>query len=275
MTTTAVRNPVSSTHPPPKTNPTATKSYRIPTSIQLIFPILVITFLYWVPESPRWLLRRSKPIQCSNALRLLHANDKSYTPDADVQTLQFSLAVEAAQTAESSWWDLVRDPVERRKVLYSAGALVAQQINGIQWFYYFGTVFSQAIGLDDPFLMTIIVFLIQIVTVFVAVLVAHRIPRRPLLLGTTIIMMVSIFVVGCLGIPNGGQNVSRAAGKVIITFVIVEITAFNFAWGPLGWTIVSIAFCSSPLAACLFTTDFPSPRPPKWPSAVTATKFTP
>ncbi|KAE8337058.1 hypothetical protein BDV24DRAFT_167724 [Aspergillus arachidicola] len=60
---------------------------------------------------------------------------------------------------------------------------------------------------------------------------------RPLLLITTGITGVSIFVVGCLGIPGG--EVSHILGKVIISFVIIEITAFNLAWGPLGWTIAS------------------------------------
>jgi hypothetical protein len=105
----------------------------------------------------------------------------------------------------------------------------------------FGTVFSQAIGLEDTFLMNIIVFPIQIVTVLAAVFCANKIPRRPLLLTTTLIMTASIFIVSCLGIP--GSDVSSTFGKVIITFVIIEITAFNFAWGPLGWTIVS-AVCA-------------------------------
>jgi len=148
-------------------------------------------------------MRRSKTDRCDAALRLLHKDEKQYSPDTDMITIKSSLAAEAELSAESSWWDLVRDPIERRKVIYSAGALVAQQINGIQWFYYFGTVFSKAIGLDDPFLMTIIVFVIQVVVVFIAVLFANKIPRRPLLLATTAIMTVSIFIVGCLGIPGG------------------------------------------------------------------------
>jgi sugar porter (SP) family MFS transporter len=217
---------------------TTTASYRIPTAVQLIFPLLVLAFLYFVPESPRWLMRRSKEERCGSALRLLHKDDKTYTADEDMMTIRGSLAAEAEQSAESSWSDLIKDPIERRKVIYSAGALVAQQINGIQWFYYFGTVFSQAIGLEDPFLMSIIVFTIQIVTVLAAVFCANKIPRRPLLLTTTLIMTASIFIVGCLGIP--GSDVSPAFGKVIISFVIIEITAFNFAWGPLGWTIVSV-----------------------------------
>lgn len=220
---------------------TTTAAYRIPMAVQLIFPLLVLTFLWWVPESPRWLLRKGKGEKCDDALRLIHREDKTYSSHADMLALQKDIDDEAALAKDSSWLDLVRDPIERRKVVYSAGALIAQQINGIQWFYYFGTVFSQAIGLDDPFLMTLIVFIIQVVVVFAAVLCANKIPRRPLLLVTTGIMTISIFIVGCLGIPGG--EVTETFGKVIISFVIIEITAFNFAWGPLGWTIVSSYPC--------------------------------
>lgn len=116
---------------------TTTAPYCIPTAVQLIFPLLVLAFLWWVQESPRWLLRRSKDTKCDVALRLLHKEDNSYTTQADMTTIRSSLAAEAEQTAESSWLDLLKDPVERRKLIYSAGALNAQQINSTQWFYYF------------------------------------------------------------------------------------------------------------------------------------------
>ncbi|KFY91625.1 hypothetical protein V500_04567 [Pseudogymnoascus sp. VKM F-4518 (FW-2643)] len=198
----------------------STVAYRVPMAVQVVFPVIVLAGLWWVPESPRWLLRKGKQESARRALR----------PTQDIDD-------EALKAAESSWMDLIRDPIERRKVLYSAGALIAQQINGIQWFYYFGTVFSKAIGLEDPFLMTLIVFIIQVVVVFIAVLCANKLLRRPLLLITTGLMTVSIFVVGCLGIP--GNTPSPVIGKIIFAFIIIEITAFNFAWGPLGWTIAS------------------------------------
>jgi hypothetical protein len=213
-----------------------TAAYRIPMAVQLIFPLLVLAFLWWVPESPRWLLRKRKAEAAKRSLLLVNQDNKSYVVDEDLTALRNDLESEDLLAEQSSWKDLLLDPIERRKTIYSAGALVAQQINGIQWFYYFGTVFSKAIGLSDPFLMTLIVFIIQVVVVFLAVLCANRLPRRPLLLITTTIMGISIFVVGCLGIP--GSDVSPTFGKVIISFVIIEITAFNFAWGPLGWTIV-------------------------------------
>ncbi|EGU85917.1 hypothetical protein FOXB_03584 [Fusarium oxysporum f. sp. conglutinans Fo5176] len=201
-------------------------AYRFPIGFQLIFPLILFFGITWLPESPRWLLRRGRHDKAMRSLRLLHHEDKHYDAKPVMQNIEEDLEKESSSEIESAWIQLITDPIERRKVVYSAGALIAQQINGIQWFYYFGTIFSKAIGLKRP-----------VFVVLAAVLLANKIPRRPLLLITTGVMTVSIFVVGCLGIPGGTP--SETVGKVIISFVIIEIVAFNFAWGPLGWTIAS------------------------------------
>ena len=216
---------------------TTTFAYRFPIGFQLLFPVLVLAGIWFVPESPRYLLRKGRHDKAEAALRSIHRDDKNHDPQPALRRMQLDIDEELEAEKGGGWLELLTDPVERRKMIYSAGALVAQQINGIQWFYYFGTVFSKSIGLEDPFLMTVIVFVIQVFVVLAAVLLANKLPRRPLLLITTGIMMVSIFVVGCLGIP--GNEPTEAMGKVIISFVIIEIVAFNFAWGPLGWAIVS------------------------------------
>ncbi|KAF6805756.1 sugar transporter [Colletotrichum musicola] len=225
--------------------PATSFSFRFPIGFQLLFPILVLAGLPFVPESPRWLVARGKTDRAARSLRRLFPGrgrdrDREH-PDPDpsiIAALQHHMDTESRLHSGGGWTQLVTDRVERRKVVVSAGALVAQQVNGIQWFYYFRTVFARDIGLQDPFLMTLIVFSIQVVVVAAAVVLADRLPRRRLLLATTGIMTVSIFVVGCLGIPSHEVQ-NQVIGRVIISFVILEIVAFNFAWGPLGWTIAS------------------------------------
>lgn len=214
-------------------------AWRFPTGFQLLFPFFVFCMVWFIPESPRWLVRKKKVAKAEHSLRRIHREKENYDPASDIQQINDTLQQEIHLSGQGSWSSLIKDPIERRKVLYSAGALIAQQINGIQWFYYFGTVFSKAIGLSDPFLMTLIVFIIQLFVVLAALLLSNRIPRRPLMLTCTCIMMLSIFIVGCMGIHSDGNYVAPIYGKVIICFVIVEIVAANFSWGPLGWVIVS------------------------------------
>lgn len=106
-------------------------AYRLPIGFQLIFPALVIALVWFVPESPRWLLRNGRDQKAEAALLRIHGEDRAYDPQSDLMQIQEGLREEADLAAESSWVSLVTDPIERRKLIFSAGALVAQQINGI------------------------------------------------------------------------------------------------------------------------------------------------
>ncbi|KAF7587854.1 hypothetical protein BBP40_006651 [Aspergillus hancockii] len=132
----------------------------------------------------------------------VNRDDKSYIAEEDLAILKRDIDNEKQLAQDLSWMDLVMGPIERRKTIYSAGTLIAQQVNGIQWSYYFGTIFSKAIRLSDPFLMTLIIFIIQVVAVLCAVFCANKLPRRPLLPITTGTVGVSIFVVGMSGDPR-------------------------------------------------------------------------
>ena len=114
---------------------------RFPIGSTLLFPAVTHATNWFVSESPRWLLRKGQIAKAENALRTLHREDKTYDTAADMRGMQADVDQEMELQAVGGWMQLLTDPIERRKVLFSAGALVAQQTNGIQWFYSFRTVF--------------------------------------------------------------------------------------------------------------------------------------
>ena len=122
----------------------------------------------------------------------LNRDDNFYDPELLMRDMQSEIDREMELESEGGWLQVITDSIERRKAMVSAGALAAQQLNGIQLFYYSGTVFSKAIGLEDHFMMTLIVFIMLVFVVQAAVVFANRIPQRPLLMVTTGAMTVSI-----------------------------------------------------------------------------------
>ncbi|KAF7195436.1 Hexose transporter 2 [Pseudocercospora fuligena] len=211
-------------------------SYKIPMALLALLPLMMIVCLPFMPESPMWLMRKERKDQASISLVKINRSRTRYSPDADVHAMQVAVEIERANAAESSWLSLLRDPIERRKLLFSCGAMVAQQINGIQFFYSYGVVFAQSIGMDQPFTISLITNVLQVVSVFASVLLGNRVPRRSNLLVTTGMMLVAFIVIGGFGTVHPLTNGFATA---IVVFSYVIICAFNFGWGPLAFTIAS------------------------------------
>jgi hypothetical protein len=143
---------------------------------------------------------------------------------------------ERLRSAESSWSSLFKDPIERRKLIYSCGAMVAQQINGIQFFYSYGVVFAQSIGIKQAFTISVITNTLQVVAVGVSVVLGNKVPRRINLLVTTIMMFISFIIIGGLG---AGPYTRTSFSTTIVVISYIIIVAFNFGHGPLAFTIAS------------------------------------
>lgn len=76
---------------------------------------------------------------------------------------------------------------------------MAQQINGIQFFYSYGVVFAQSIGISQPFTISLITNVLQVVAVSIAVLLGNKVPRRTNLMVTTIMMWCAFVIIGGIG----------------------------------------------------------------------------
>lgn len=119
-------------------------SYRIPMGLQLLIPLIIYAFYPFIPESPRWLVSAGKYEQAGKALIKLN---REKLPEFD-ETIQLSELRreherEVAEKQPSSWREVFKNPVERRKFFCAFGILVAQQITGVQFIFSYATVFIE------------------------------------------------------------------------------------------------------------------------------------
>ena len=206
--------------------------------------------LPFMPESPTWLVNKGRKEKASQSLRKIHKTNPSYNPTSDLALLEVQKHQESLNMEGSTWISLITDPIERRKTLYSCGAMFAQQINGILFFYNYGVIFAEAIGMSDPFTISLITNILQIFAVGAAVLLGNKVRRRSNLLVTTGMMFFAFIVIGKsirristdrgLTISTGGigtKTIDKASKYVIVVFSYVIIVAFNFGLGPLAYTV--------------------------------------
>ncbi|KAH6880646.1 general substrate transporter [Thelonectria olida] len=202
-------------------------SYRIPMGGLVVLPLIMFAFLPFIPESPIWYIFKNRRGDAEKSLRKINRSQAGYDPVADLATAEASKHIEQSHAEFSFWKSILADPIERRKVIYSAGAMFSQQICGILFFYVYGVVFVQAIGVEDPFLVQLIVNIVQIFAVGASVVTGNKVRRRVNLIVTNCMMLVAFIVIGSIG----ARLLTTASQYAIVVFSFVVVVGFNF--GPM------------------------------------------
>ncbi|KAF3403560.1 Galactose transporter [Penicillium rolfsii] len=213
-------------------------AYRIPMGLLMVLPGIMLVLLPFIPESPVWLVKKNRQEAASKSLQKIYRMT-DYHPKNDLRIIQEQVLKEREERVESSWSSLIKDRVERRKLIYSCGAMFTQQINGIQFWYTYGVVFAQSIGVSQPFTINTITYVLQIIAVGMSVILGNKLRRRNNLLVCTMEMLFSLIAVGGLGTTHPGGPFTRGVGIAIVVFAYINIICFNFSIGTLSYTISS------------------------------------
>lgn len=216
------------------------KSYRIPMALLVVLPGIMVICLIFTPESPVWYMTKDKREAALKALRRINHSNRSYDPSADMEVIDAQVQLAREQAKDATWASLITDPVERRKLFYACGAMFVQQINGIQFWYTYGVVFAQSIGVADPFTINTIIYVLQIVTVAVSVVLGNKLNRRRNLLVCSCGILGSLVTVGGLGTTRAADgSFARGIGIGIVVLAYVNIIFYNFSIGTLSYSIAS------------------------------------
>lgn len=213
-----------------------TWAWRIPTILQAGFPVIQLIFLYFVPESPRWLISRDRITEARDILVEHHGGGDAKLRLIEVEMSEIVGALELERQSKSTKWrDLISTPGNRRRTYIAVTLGVAAQWNGIAVVSYYLTLVLDTIGITSSSMQTLINGLLQIFNLIAAAsaaLLVDLLGRKTLLMWSGIGMLVSYIIwTACSAVF--AQTASPSAGRAVVGFIFIFYFHYDIAYTPL------------------------------------------
>ena len=214
-------------------------AYRIPLGLQFSWACVLTIGLLILPETPRYLIKRGDKHAAGLALSRLRRLD--ITHPALVNELA---EIEANHDYELTLGpDTYRDiflgsPHLGRRTLTGCGLQMLQQLTGINFIMYYGTSFFNRAHIDDPFLISLVVNVVNVVSTVPGLFVVESWGRRKLLIVGSIGMAICQMVIA-IASTIVGKDMEELVAKLLIAFVSCFIFFYAASWGPVCWVVTS------------------------------------
>ncbi|KAJ5726929.1 Sugar transporter STL1 [Penicillium malachiteum] len=210
-------------------------TWRFPIAFQIVFGIIIVVGMYFLPDSPRYLISRGKVHEGEYVLAAL-AGCEIDSAETQLQKQLVIESIEAAGAAEGSGYsDLFTGGRTQhfRRMLIGSSSQIAQQLSGCNAvIYYLPVLMEDSLGMSTTMAMILSGVNMIIYAIFATFswFFIEKIGRRKLFLagmGGQTISMVIVFA--CL-IPGGS---GPAKGAVFGLFLYMAF--FGAAMLPLPW----------------------------------------
>ncbi|SCU92285.1 LADA_0F15610g1_1 [Lachancea dasiensis] len=215
-------------------------SYRIPIAIQLLWALIMFVGMVILPESPRFYVMKGKVSEASKSLSKLRGLPEHHECiEAELEEIIANYNFERS-IGSTSILDCFKPANHQLKRIITGVAIQAlQQLTGINFIFYYGTQFFQNSGIKNPFIIQLIMNIVNVVMTVPGIALVEIAGRRNLLLWGAVGMCVSELIVAAVGtaLPD-----SFSANKTLIAFSCTFIASFAATWGPLAWVVVGEIF---------------------------------
>jgi MFS transporter, SP family, xylose:H+ symportor len=188
--------------------------------------LLFIFLLFFIPETPRFLVLKKRNDQALTVL-VRTVGDEA---EAHIKEISSTLVEKSAP------W-----------LSFGAGVIVTgillaafQQLIGINVVLYYAPKIFQNTGikLDISLLQTILVGAVNLLFTVIAIFTVDKLGRKPLLISGGLIMGIAM---AAIGFTFYGERMGIGA----LVFILLYIAGFAMSWGPVMWVLLSEIFPNS------------------------------
>ncbi|WVQ78649.1 hypothetical protein IAT38_000736 [Cryptococcus sp. DSM 104549] len=215
-------------------------SWRIPYLMHIPFAFVMLGMIWFIPESPRWLMSKGRTEQAIAFMTKYHAMGVKDDPLVlfQVREIQESLELEGT-TAQASWGSLIKNRGNRRRVACIVVMAMAANLSGSSVMQYYYTGILKLVGLTDQSQVTAIGAGKTTFTFFVGIaglIATQYIPRRRQLAiswGGLLVANICLIVTCAMYAKSPSTDRNLAAGKAAVVFVWFYSAFNDFSAGPI------------------------------------------
>ncbi|KAH6615973.1 general substrate transporter [Chaetomium sp. MPI-SDFR-AT-0129] len=246
---------------------TDTGSYRIPIAIQFAWAIILGGGLFFLPDSPRYFVKKGNLAAATESLSRLRGQPK------ESEYIQVELAEIVANeeyerqlipstTWFGSWANCFKGSVFKansnlRKTILGTSMQMMQQWTGVNFIFYYSTPFLKSTGaISNTFLISMVFTIINVCSTPISFYTVEKFGRRTILFWGALGMLICQFLVAIIGVTVGfnhthlldptdpdsavADNVSAVNAQ--IAFIAIFIFFFASTWGPGAWIVIGEIF---------------------------------
>ncbi|KAF1954857.1 general substrate transporter [Byssothecium circinans] len=214
-------------------------SWRSITLLQALPSAIQFTFIYWVPESPRWLISKERYDEALNMLAYYHANGdtQNATVQFEYKEMRDTIRLESEANKNSSYLDFLKTRGNRWRLAILISLGIISQYSGNALFSNYINLVYEGAGIKSQNKKMVLSGAERIlylgVSVYSATLI-DKVGRRPLFLTATAGMVTSFvcWTITCAIYENSNEK-NAAAGYAQIPFVWIFGVCYAIAWSGL------------------------------------------
>ena len=212
----------------------AAEDWRWPLGLALVPAVVLFVGMYFLPETPRWLVSKNREEEAKQVLRRTRSEEEIENELAEIRQVEEEEEQQAGVGELLSAW-------VRPILVVGIGLAVFQQFVGINTVIYYAPTIIKSTGLQSSasIFATIGIGIVNVAMTVVAILIIDRVGRKPLLLVGLVGMTISLAILGWAFLTSGFAGI---ISWITLAGLMLYIASFAVSFGPLLWVMLPEIF---------------------------------